>query len=665
MSSGSHCTTKVKVHKPIPVVLKPSDTFPHYTPQPPRPSTSPLLSSLNSTPSPLRGQHTPSPLSGRHTPSPQSLRNSTPPQNLKNESPFNISLCDQSSARAAAEKEMRTRNHENHRTNHSSQTTPATSSRKTIISETPDKGKANSRPSIVPSPSGSSTPTQLFPSRKNTESENSRTIESENPCGENPVRNFSPESKTPSIALAESSRNFEPGVKTQREKKTLTTKTPPTGKVTHPTMVADDALSYGTGETSTAQKRVTSPERGHSSRMENANTQNVSTDPMSTRTEQSRGAQYSNAQTCSHFHEIAKIQLEYLIFLETFMRIQHTTIVKAISTINQTLTPEQFHFVADFFCNLVKENKHTENIFREACFARQERERLDHQRHMSQDTVASLRSVFDRLPDEVKTRLRSAEEFVRSERDQVFNQVLSCEGRQQKREWEVLKQQLQKQQQESLQKQQQQTEEKTLPARRSSESQKRNNGQQQQHEKTQHQSLSGYISLTCGSPNQVEISKEVKKTEQHRKQGRASEETELALNRTQVPLGSSRIQSSRQEESIVSYQQARRSELLRTPQHLEQLQSLLLQREHFYEQQRYEEVQKKMVDELFQVKDMDQKTILLQHIVQALQSQKASSREGLKSPPAISSGLGSKATESQLPNVQNKQSVYAPPQEVS
>ena len=664
MSSGSHCTTKVKVHKPIPVVLKPSDTisFPHYTPQPPRPSTSPLLSSLNSTPSPLRAQHTPSPLSGRHTPSPQSIRNSTPPQNSKNESPFNISLCDQSSARAAAEKEVRTRNHENHRTNHNSQTTPVTSSRKTIISETPDKSKANSRPSIVSSPSVSSTPTQLFPSKKNPVSENSRTIESENPCGENPIRNFSPESKTPSIA--ESGRNFEPDVKTQREKKTVATKTPTTGKVTHPSLVVDDAQSYGTGETSTAQKRVISPEGGHSSRMENTNTQNVNTNPMSTRSEQSRGAQYTNAQTCSHLHAIAQIQLEYLIFLEGLMRFQHKMIVEAISTINKTLTQEQFHYVADFFCNLVEGNKYTENILREAYFARQEKERVEHQRHMSQETVASLRSVFDRLPEEVKTRLRSAGEFVNNERDQVLNFVLSFGERQQQgkqmREWEVFKQQLQKQHQESFQKQQQQIEEKTLPARRSSESQKRSNGQQQHNEKTQNQSLSGYISLSSDSPNQVETSKEVKKTEQQRKQGRASEDTELTENRTQVPR-----QSPRQEESIVSQQQASRSEVLRTSQHLEQLHSLLLQRQHFYEQQHYEEVQKKMVDELFQVKDMDQKTILLQHIVQALQSQKASSREGLKSPPAISSGLGTKAAESQLTNVQNKQSQYAGPREVS
>ena len=588
------------------------------------------------------------------------MRNQTPPQqNSKNESPFNISLCDQSSARAAAEKEIRNRNHDNNRTNHNSPTTPATSCRKTIISETPDKSKANSRASTVPSPSVSSTSTQLFPSSKNTEGKlNSGKTESKNPCGEKPIRDLSPESGTLSAVLAQSGRNFEPGVKTQREKKTLTAKNPSAGKVT--TMVIDNAPGHATGETSTAQQRVISPERRHSGRVENGNT-----NPMSMRTEQSRCAQFSAAQACSHLHMVAKIQLEYLIFLEALVRFQHRMIVEAINTINQTDIEEQFYFVADFFCKLIEGNRQTENIFRDASLARQERERAEHQRHMSQETTHSLRSVVDCLPDEIKMRLRCAQDTVSKKREEVLSIVLPFEdwkhGKQQ-REWESLKQQARKQHQESVQKQQQQIEEKTPPAQRSSESQKRNNvqSQKQQHEKTHHQHVSGYTqSSISDAPNQLEISKESQKSEQHRNPGRASEETELTQNRT---LSSGRIQSPRHEESIVIHQHGTRHEPLRTPQHVEQLQSLLLQREQLYEQQRYEEVQKKMVDELLQVKDMDQKTILLQHIVQALQSQKASSRDGLKSPPAINSGLASRTTESQFTNIENK---HAASREVS
>ena len=672
-TSDGHSAPKVKVHKPIPVVLKMPDTlpFPHYSPQPPRPSTSPLLSSLSSTPSPLRAQLTPSPISSRHTPSPQPVRNRTPPQNSKNESPLNISLCDQSSARAAA---VRARNGENHRS--SSQSTKP-SPRKSNVIESTDKNKTNSK--LVPSPSVPSPPTELFPSSKNTGSGNStsftpgiettrktsphvtpRKIASDSSSDENSVRNISPDMETPSTVLTKS-RKFVPGVETHRKKRTPRTKTPPT-------MVVDGALNLSAVEIPSATQQrstVISPERAHSTRMENerakhtnrhgnGNTQNVDTNPMSTPTEniQARSTQYNNTQECSHLRTIAKIQLEYLIFLEALVRFQHTMVVEAINTINQTVTEEQFFFVADFFCKLVEGNRHTENIFREASFTRQERQRMEHQRHLAQETAASPNHVIGCLPEEIRTRLRSAQEAVNREREEVLSVVLPFEEWQQKggqqREWEVLKQQLQKQQKglchENIQKQHQVDERRQAPRQ----GQKQNHLQGQ--DKTRHQNSSGVFSSSSGTSNRAEMSKE-----QQRKQVRTAEELQQSSRGAmQSPP--------RQDENTVL--QAARSELLRTPQNFHQLQPFLLQREHFHEQKRYEEVQKKMVNELFQMKDVEQKTILLQHIVQALQSQKASSRDVLKSPPTISSNFGNRTTESQMTKVQNKQSQYPAPREV-
>ena len=687
------------MHKPIPVVLKLQDTlpFPHYAPQPARSSTSPLLSSLTSTPSPLRAQLTPSPLSGQHTPSPHSLSNQTPPQNSRNESPFNIALCDQSSARVAAEKELaRTRNHENSRTNHNSQSTPMTSSRKSSVIETADK--ANSR--LVPSPSIPSHPMQLFAT--NTEGGNcpnfTLTIEttrktppqittgvipSESPSDENPVRNSSPESEAPSTALAESSRNFVPGVKTHRKKKKPRTKTAPIAKVIHPTVVIDDAPSQSTVETTTQQRStnnlqntVISTERGHSSRMENERarnscrmesgvTKNVHTNPIITQTKnmQARGTQFSNTQERSHFTEI---QSEYLRVMEALVRFQYSMIIEAYDTINQTRTEEQRSSVTDTFCKLVEQNRHTGNIFCEASFARQERQRVEHERHMSQGTAASPNRVTGCLPEEIERRLRSAEEAVDRGRKEVISVVLPFEERQQKKgqhmEWEVLKQQLQKQQKalhnEKIKKHHH-VEEKTQPARQGqAEAQKQNHlqGQQQRQDKTQHHSLPGVFPLYSDSSSQVELLKE---TEQQLKQAPAPEEPQQA-SRTQVQP--SVMQSTPQQANPLLH--ASRSQLLRTPENFQQLQQLLLQRAQLYEQQRYEEVQRKRVNELLQVKDVEQKTILLQDIVDALESQKASSRDVLKSPPAINSNFGNRSTESQLTKVQTKQSQFAAPSEV-
>lgn len=358
----------------------------------------------------------------------------------------------------------------------------------------------------------------------------------------------------------------------------------------------------------------------------------------------SRGTS-SNTPSCSHLRTIAEIQLEYLIFLEALVRFQHRLIMEAINTINQPITEEQFFFVADFFCKLVEGNRNTENIFREANFTRQERQRLEHQRHQPQ--AASPKHVISCLSEEIKARLRSAHEAVGMEREQVLSVVLPNyeefqKKEQQQREWEALKQQIQKQQKashrESIQKQNSIDE--RMPWQGQSESQNHLQGRQ---DKTRNQGLSGSPgdnftpSFSFDTPDQVPTEIQA---------------NDLQGKRTQQP---NEVQSPVQEGCSLLQQQQTRSDLLGAPQHLQHLRSsMLLQREQLYEQQKCEKVQKKMLDELFQMKDVEQKTVLLQHIVQELQSQKASSRDVLKSPPTISPGFGCKTTEGQLTKVQSR-----------
>ena len=675
-TSAGHSAAKVKVHKPIPVVLKRSDSipFPHYTPQPSRSSTSPLLSSLNSTPSPRPAQFPSSPLNNQHTPSPPSLKNQTSPQNFKNESPFNISLCDQSSARAAAE---RARNHENHRANHNAQNKPTTPSRKSSVTET-DKNKTNSR--LASSPSVTSSSTELSPTSKHSANVNPTSFNpviettqktpplvtpltktSESLSVEDPIPNISPESGTHSTMLTKSSQNFVSGLETQQKKKSP--------KNTPPNLVIDNSstvdISSVTQQRST--NTVISPERAHPSRVEterarsssrNGSTQHVDTSPLSTQTDhiQSRGSLYGNTPECSHLRTIARIQLDYLLYLEELVRFQHKMIVEAVNALNLTVTEEQFLFVADYFCKLVERNRNTENIFREASLSQQERQRLEHQRHQSQGTDSSSNRVAEcHLSDEISTKLRIAHESVNRKREEVMSVLLPYEEWQQKKdqhkEWEVLKQRVQKQNQVD--------ERRPAPRQGQAEAEKQGNlsGQQQekqvqQQDKVEHQRLSG-ISASSGAYNQVEVSKEMRISDEQKKKVR-----EKPQQTSTVESSLNIVQSPPQDRVLP----ATRSEL--SPQNIQQLQPFKLQREQLYEQKRYEEVQKKMVDELFQMKDVEQKAILLQHIVQALRSQKASSRDVLKSPPTITANFGNKSMESQLTKVQTKQNQHVVPREV-
>ncbi|XP_028390923.1 uncharacterized protein LOC114515808 isoform X2 [Dendronephthya gigantea] len=868
---GSHSLSKVKVHKPIPVVLKPSDNLPysHYTPQHPQPSSSPLLSSLSTPPSPLQTQHTPSPLSGQLTPSPQSMRNQTPPLN---ESPFSISLCDQPSARAAAEKGLgRAGIRENKRTNRNSQNSLMTSSRKTSVIETPEKNKANSR--LVCSPPSSPS------SNNNTANGNSQgfppgveptpvatppsTCETQN--GGHPARTSSSDSDTTSRTAAVNT----PGVHAYRKKKSG--KNSAMGKATPPTRVVpadaqkqpaknqkhplekfrssrkengsmqlepvekqgDSRGSGGTQADSTEPRRTQVDSCGSSviqdestgskgtqvdgtgsrgTKIENTGSRGTqvesigsrgtqventgsrgthvdlmgskgtqvdltgsrgtqvdltgsrgtqvdltgprgtqvdltgsrgtqsesmgskgtpveftgsrgtladSTVPRETQTDStgSRGMQsgsmgprgshvessgsretqpdstgprgtltdgtgsreaqaecsgsrgtHVNTPSCSHLRTIAEIQLEYLIFLEALVRFQHRMIMEAINTINQPITEEQFFFVADFFCKLVEGNRHTENIFREANFTRQERQRVEHQRHQPQ--AASPKRVVTCLSDEIKARLRSAQEAVSREREQVLSVVLPNfdeiqKKEQQQREWEAFKQQLQKQQKafhrEGIQKQN--SFEERMPYQAQSDPQNNLQGYQ---DKTRNQGITGSLGdnfappFPFDPPNQVPA----EMIERQRMHAQQPDEAPQAVEATTTQAGS--IHSPIQEGCTLLPQQQTRSDLLGAPQHLQQLRSsLLLQREQLYEQQKYEKVQKRMLDELFQMKDVEQKTVLLQHIVQELQSQKASSRDVLKSPPTISTGFGCRTTESQLTKVQSRRIQSSAPRQAN
>ena len=640
----NHSTSTFKVHKPIPLVAKPSNPalLPRYSPQPPRPSTSPLLSSLNNTPSPLGPQLSASPVSGQHTPSPQSLRNQSSPKSTRKESPFNISLCDQSTARAAAQKEItRVRNHENHRSNFQSM-----SSRKSNVTKTPEKDKQNSKLVDIPSVSSSNKNTEkrnrasLNPEKETIRETSPLTTTRRSPIGENSAKRVSPESEQRSSILEENTRNFVPGAETHRKKKTsATTKTATIGIVSHPAVViADTSIS---------------PERSYSSRVEierneHASLQNVDTNPVTTQTENTppRRTQYNGTQGCEHLRTIAQIQLEYLIFLEALVRFQHNMVVEAVHTINQTTTKEQFCYVSDFFCKLVESNRHTENLFREASITKQDRQKTEHQRHLSQETATSPNRVYDCLPEEIKTKLRSAQEAVNRERDEVLSVLLPIEEWEQRQgqqtEWEALKQHLQKHPNalynENIPKPYP-GEERTQPSRPSvPESQKLNTLQGQQ----QHQDLAKHQDLSW-----LDVSNEMRKIEQQRKNLRAPEEQQQTNRQIQSsPTGVIKMMQS---PNAFLQRQAGGTDLLRVSQHFS-----LPQRE----QQNHEEVQKKMVNELFQMKDMEQKTILLQHIVQQLQSQKESSRTGLKSPPPISHKFGSGTTDNQLAKIQNNQSSF-------
>jgi hypothetical protein len=151
----------------------------------------------------------------------------------------------------------------------------------------------------------------------------------------------------------------------------------------------------------------------------------------------------------------------------------------------------------------------------------------------------------------------------------------------------------------------------------------------------------------------VEASKEMRPSGEQRKKAREKPQQTSTV-------ASNVIQSPPQDGNRVL--PATRSEA--TPQIIQQPQPLMMiQREQLFEQKRYEEAQKKMVDELLQMKDVEQKAILLQHIVKALQSQR-SSRDVLKSPPAINANFGNKLTESLLTKVQKKQNQHAVPHEV-
>lgn len=641
----------------------------------------------------------------------------TPPQNNRTEVSFNRSPSDQ--PHGVAEKELgRVSNVDSHWPAYNSQGTPSTMnlSRTSSVIETPKKNVASSR--LGSSPAGSSPSTRFLPNNKSTEGGKHasffpggetprkscplvtpRTLVCETQGDEKALRNLSPESEIQPKVSTESnlsnsqSQNIVTGIKTHRKKSSA--KSTSAGKMSHQTVVTDDGSNQHSVEfsSSTQQRPMTNvqnnAEHGHSSRTEKDSKKSVHTPPVSTQSEsaqssstQSSSTQQSstrscNTQACSHLRTIAKIQLEYLIFLEALVRSQQRMILEAIHTINQNLTEEQFIFVADFFCKLVEGNRLTENIFREASFARQERQRVEHERHSSQENSNSPSRIVGCLPEEVKTRLRLAQEAVTREREEVLSVVLPLEELQKKapqRDWEILKQQLQKQQKqqdglhlEEIRKQRQ----------GQAEAQKQNNLQVQhdqlQRDKEGHQRLSEQqgdslaSSLSSENFNQLEMPNEMQKKERQRKQSQVQQES-LQANKVQVISNSPQVgavQSPPQDGRTLSQQQAITSELLRTAQHLKHPQPLSLQREqqHYQQQQQHLTVNK-MVDELFQMKDIEQKTILLQHIAQTLQSQKASSRDVLKSPPTSHSNIGAGATESQVTTAQNKQSEYTTPYEV-
>lgn len=700
MKTSDSQSSKVKVHKPIPVYTKhlKSISHPSYTSPSSRMSTPPLLSSLTSSPSPVRAEV--SPLSTHHTPSPQSLKSQASPRNSKTQSPINILPFDQREL-------IPGKSHENYPTNYTPHTMPMMSPRKSNVVETTLNSKLSSQ-------SISSPAAVVYESSRITEAGNSAKVtcgiltpEKTSPPSFTPVittrdasdgnsaRNFSPRSDSLPTKLTDGTRFFVPGVNAHRKKTS-----PPTGKAIPPTAVVGDFPTPSTTESSSTAKfrhstknmqdAFISPQRchaydgtneaaKHACHVENGITQN--TDSIKTQSETaSRGTQYSNTPECSHLLTVAKIQLEYLILLEALVRFQHRTIIEAINTINQTVTEDQFFFVADFFCKLVEGNRNTENLFRQASVTRQERQRAEHQRHLSQSSGISPNRVVGGLSDEIKARLRTAQEDVNRKREEVLRVVLPFEGQQS--DWETMKQHAQKKfTNENVQKQPSSVEDRSRQARQGSsqpqqeqqqyhyhqqQHQRRQQQQQQQNEQRQQPKQKQSDSQTLQpqqrrqqqqlhslqdksnheTSNHVEPGKERQKIEEQGQQARGREEAE-SKNRIQVHSNSSVFQTTAQHGNNVFH-------ATRTPQTLQQLRPLPQYGQLYEQRERYDEqVQKKMVDELLEQKDMQQKTILLEHIVQALESQKYS-RNVETSPPVMTSNISNMSTERQLLRVQNK-----------